>query len=366
MNEVLPAGTVRHAFRFEGDAREYFGIWIVNLFLTMITLGLYSPWAKVRKKRYFYGNTWVAGANFDYHGDPVSILKGRLLAFAAFAAYTVVSEFYPRAAYGVLLAAIAASPWLIQRTLRFNAVNSSYRNLRFHFHGGLRDAAVAVWPLALWPILGLLLGADGDVPRTAWHWFALIVPGLAFAASYPRVVGALKRYSVGNAAFGDARFGIDLPYSEMYVIYIAAGIAAFLGLFAIGAVVGLVAIGSPKIGVGLFWLAYLGGIAAFLAYTRSRVANVVFGGTRMAGGVRFVSTLAAGKLAKIYFVNLLAVACTFGLAVPWAVVRTAHYRAEQLALESDGDLDDVLAAIARPVSAAGDQLGEMFDVDLSL
>ncbi|MGZ5661700.1 MAG: DUF898 family protein, partial [Usitatibacter sp.] len=58
-------------FSFTGDAREYFRIWIVNLFLSVITLGIYSPWAKVRKKRYFYGNTWVAGANFDYHGNPL-------------------------------------------------------------------------------------------------------------------------------------------------------------------------------------------------------------------------------------------------------------------------------------------------------
>jgi Zn-dependent protease with chaperone function len=32
----------------------------VNLFLTIVTLGIYPAWAKVRKKRYLYGNTWVA------------------------------------------------------------------------------------------------------------------------------------------------------------------------------------------------------------------------------------------------------------------------------------------------------------------
>ena len=40
-----------------GAAGVYFRIWIVNLFFTLITFGIYSAWAKVRKKKYFYGST---------------------------------------------------------------------------------------------------------------------------------------------------------------------------------------------------------------------------------------------------------------------------------------------------------------------
>ena len=36
---------------FHGSARDYFRIWIVNLCLTLLTLGIFSAWAKVRKKR---------------------------------------------------------------------------------------------------------------------------------------------------------------------------------------------------------------------------------------------------------------------------------------------------------------------------
>ena len=56
-----------YPFVFRGTGGEYFGIWIVNLALTVITLGIYSAWAKVRTRRYFYGNTYVAGHAFDYH-----------------------------------------------------------------------------------------------------------------------------------------------------------------------------------------------------------------------------------------------------------------------------------------------------------
>ncbi len=38
----------RMAIRFTASGSEYFRIWIVNLLLTVLTLSLYYPWAKVR------------------------------------------------------------------------------------------------------------------------------------------------------------------------------------------------------------------------------------------------------------------------------------------------------------------------------
>ena len=69
---------------FTGKAGEYFGIWIVNLLLSIVTLGIYSAWAKVRRKKYFYNNTLIDGVGFDYHANPIAILKGRVIAFVLF------------------------------------------------------------------------------------------------------------------------------------------------------------------------------------------------------------------------------------------------------------------------------------------
>ena len=51
----IPAGQLKSGsrFQFSGDAGEYFGIWISKLCLTIISLGFYAPWAKVRRLRYF-------------------------------------------------------------------------------------------------------------------------------------------------------------------------------------------------------------------------------------------------------------------------------------------------------------------------
>jgi uncharacterized membrane protein YjgN (DUF898 family) len=45
---------------FTGRGGEYFGVWIVNLLLTIVTLGIYSPWAKVRRLQYFYRRSLCA------------------------------------------------------------------------------------------------------------------------------------------------------------------------------------------------------------------------------------------------------------------------------------------------------------------
>src|SRR5690348_9519846 len=58
---TAPEPVRRLSIRFSGGGGEYFRIWIVNLLLTIVTLSLYYPWAKVRKLRYFYGNTVVDG-----------------------------------------------------------------------------------------------------------------------------------------------------------------------------------------------------------------------------------------------------------------------------------------------------------------
>ena len=102
---------------FTGSAGEYFRIWIVNLFFTLISLGIYSAWAKVRKKRYFYGSTRLDGDSFDYFASPKTILKGRIVAFVVFVSYALAAELYPSSALAFWAAFLLVLPWLVMRAL---------------------------------------------------------------------------------------------------------------------------------------------------------------------------------------------------------------------------------------------------------
>ena len=101
------------------------------------------------------------------------------------------------------------------------------------------------------------------------------------------------------------------------------------------------------------------------AYSHARTTNVTFNALS-AGPLRFESTLGARKLAGIYLVNILAVIFTLGLATPWAVVRTMRYRAEKLTLVTTGTLAEFVGTETTDVSATGQEVGEMFDLDFGL
>jgi hypothetical protein len=130
-----PVARVNVPFEFRATGSEYFRIWIVNLLLTIVTLGIYSAWAKVRRLRYFYGSTLLDGHSFEYHATPLAILKGRLLVFAAYVVFLVVTQMYPLSALLFLVFFIFAVPWIIMRARLFQMRMTSYRNLRFNFHG---------------------------------------------------------------------------------------------------------------------------------------------------------------------------------------------------------------------------------------
>ena len=64
VNAVSESTVKTEQIQFTGKAGEYFAIWIVNVALTILTLGIYSAWAKVRTNQYFYGNTFLADSAF--------------------------------------------------------------------------------------------------------------------------------------------------------------------------------------------------------------------------------------------------------------------------------------------------------------
>jgi uncharacterized membrane protein YjgN (DUF898 family) len=356
-----------HPFRFTGDAREYFRIWIVNMFLTLVTLGIYSAWAKVRKMRYFYGHTWLVDSNFEYHGKPIAILKGRLIAAALFSVYWAASHLIPRLGTAILLVLMLLAPWFIARSLMFNARNSSYRNIRFGFHAEYLDVLKAIWPVLLVPISILLLPEiDYEQPKLEMSdlWIAFI-PSIVLAAVYPYIVGSLKRLHIGRSRFGNTPFKIDVEIARFYLIWLQALGIVLVAVIAIPALM-IPALFIPVLGIVALGVLYVFVTSAIVAYTKAHTANLVFNASKLGERITFASTLGAWKLAGIYFVNTIAILFSLGLLIPWATIRLARYRAERLRLVTVGSLEGHFAEMTRDVAATGEELGEMFDVDLSL
>ena len=327
--------TSRHSpFRFSGDGGEYFGIWIVNILLSILTLGVYSAWAKVRNKRYFYGNTELDGARFEYTASPKRILFGRAIAALFFILYSVLQMVSPVTALlsGVVL--IAFIPWAIRQSLRFNARYSQYRNVPFRFQGTLGGAFVA---FIVWPLLGVL----------------------TFGALMPMALQRQQGYIVGNHCFGTRSFHFNAPirgYYKMALLLIAAiAVATIIGGIMMATVFLMVL--SPLVFIGIYLLVF----AIFNVY----MANLKFNHTTIARH-GFSANWHSGSYFRLVTVNTLATVFTLGLFTPWARVRSAHYAAAHTDAVITGDLDDFTAAEAERTSTIAEGVGDLFDLDIGI
>jgi uncharacterized membrane protein YjgN (DUF898 family) len=339
-------------FAFMGSGGEYFRIWIVNLLLSLLTLGIYSAWAKVRRLRYFYGNTHLAGSAFEYHGKPLQILKGRLIVFAVLATFITLTTIWPFTNLLFVLALLFGTPWIIVRARMFQMRMSSYRNIRCNFDDDYGEAARIFIGLAL--LITLTVG--------------LIYPYWSY-----------RRYQflITNTRFGTTPLGLKARAGEFYGIYFIALLFWIPVLWGLLLLVGSIAdVGEDGVPVPLdprefgrvIPLALLTIVVPYLlaaTYLRKSLANVSLGKT-LVGPHRLLSDMRMWPLLRIYFVNTLLIVLTLGLFLPFAQVRLARYRFETLSLEVHGGLDALVADQQSQVAAAGQELGDFLDIDLGL
>ena len=338
--------------QFAGRANEYFGIWIANVALSIVTLGVYSAWAKVRSRRYFLGNTVVLGDRMDYHATGTAILKGRILAAVAIAAYFALYHADPWAPVAVAVGLLPAYPWIINRSMKFNARMTSWRNVRFDWHGGYWGVAKIYffWPLVSALTLGILA---------------------------PVAARRVREYLANHYAFGRERFAAATPLRPYYCAFAKAGalgIGTAVVAFAAGLVAALQAAALRKAGLGPFPVEgavvgfLLGGLVWFVPATYFRIAarNILVNALTLGEAARFRSAIVPLRYVWILITNFLAVVFTATLLYPWARVRRYRYQAECTAVALLAPDAAFLDVRARAGGAAGEELGAIADVEIGL
>ena len=328
---------------FTGTAKEYFGIWITNILLSIITIGIYSAWAKVRTKKYFAHHTLIAETGFDYHAKPLNILKGRVIAVVLYFIYGLVSQASPVLAFIFLVFIFLATPWIILQSMRFNLRNTSHRGLRFNFVGKLSQAVKIYIFYTLLIIFTL----------------GLILPFLNYRS---------RSFAINNTCFGLSRFQAQLTARSFYLTYLklmgwmillAAGFAALLGLaYAVGVGLDLALLTSF---LPLLLLIFL--IVGPGAYLKASLGKLVYNSTQLEN-FAFICNWRARDLIWIYGSNFILIVLSFGLLIPWAKIRATNYLVSHMAIRGDTNFDHFVAGKIEQLAATGQEIGEFFDVDL--
>lgn len=335
---------------FAGNANDYFGIWFANMFLNIATLGIWSAWAKVRRVRYFYGNTKLDGHGFDYLATGGMLLKGRLVAFAFLVGLSLLESINPAMQGLTSFILLPLYPWVIQRSLRFNARMTVWRNVRFAWRGTYGQSVMAflVWPLIGFVSLGLLA---------------------------PVAIRAARLYIAENYDFGKANFAAVAGYSSFYwamflsillgaaVIVIGVGVLSLPFLESIGlADENVVAVVAGYGGAPIVLIVFVITGAFFNAMAR----NIVVNGLTLDDRHQFHSDVSAPKFAWIAFSNLFATILTLGLLRPWAACRSWRYQAECLTVLPAGDLSGFIDDQRQAGGTIGEEYSDLADMDVSI
>jgi len=302
---------------FTGNGSDLFKIQIVNLLLTIVTLGLYYPWAKARTLQYIYGSSEFEGSPFQFHGTGREMFIGFIKAlgfiiviygiFFAFA-YMEMPLLAFLAFYFGLTAII---PLAIHGSYRYRMSRTSWRGIRFGYRG-IRNELVKLVYRDMFLTL-ITLGIYGA-------WFTV----------------NLRNYVLSNVRFGSAKFNWQGEGGSFFWLNFKGYILTLLTL-----------------GIYSFWWQK----QLFEYYVNNLWIE------KDDKRITFQSKATAGGFFVLTLVNLLLILFTFGLGAPWAIVRTIRFVFENIEMQGDIDLEQIVQTEQAFKDATGEDLADFFDFD---
>ena len=342
------------AVTFEGTASEYFGIWIVNVILSIITIGIYSAWAKVKRETYFKSNTYIDRYDFGYHATGFQIFKGRLIAFLVLIMINIFIRFLPLIGPVISIAFIFLIPLIINNSMRFTARMTSFRNVRFNWSG------------------------------TYWQsfWFFMIAPIISIVSLgilMPLISKSYYAYFARSHSYGTSQFSCE-PSAKDY--YIAFGVGVILPVFIILTAIFATAVAlnlEPSkisnlniydaIGNGFAQFVTLAIILAFALATsvyKTLCRNLMMKSLQLSDVATFDSSIHPIRYLWIRITNIIAAVLTLGLLLPWANVRAHKYLSECSKFTITGDIDKFIDEATNTKSSFGEEFAELEGYEVTI
>ena len=397
-----------HPLEFSGRGGEYFRVWIVNVLLSIVTLGLYTPWARRRTVQYFYGHTLVADSPLEFTAPQRKMVTGFVLLVLLTLAYNIAVDTGQDTAVALLLLGGAVlAPYLWASAMRFRLGNTRWRGLRLRFAASWREVYSASWPVfaiaLVW--IGVVFGLrwvapelaqaldgatpDGDerssalpaLPPALW---ALLLLGVVLSLlCFIRLEYNYQSLLVLRTHLG-AEAGRWKPvYMDFVKIWLATvgvfllcglGMVALVTLAAGGSVALLAGLGKNA-GVWVFFLFLFGFFALFMllllasaparAYREARMFLLQWNNIGVSQVARFRCTLSVRGFVWLRVRNLLLTLLTLGFYRPFARVSEYAMKLEWVTLHVKGGVDQLAGQMLRHQEGGlGDALADAAGLDL--
>lgn len=335
--------TRTHTTVFHGSGGSLFGIHLVNALLTLVTLGVYYFWTKVRVRSYLFSQTEFAGDRFSYHGNARELMSGAMKATLVFGVpYYALSNMGPFLGGGVAVnVSLQVAAWLLVLFFipvatvgarRYRLTRTSWRGIRFSFQG------------------------------KAWEFMKLWFSGYALTALtlglyYPYFSTKKQAFLIRHSYFGNEPFkfsgdGARLfrPFFPIYFIASASFLlvwqAAYgvVGLFVAERLKGSGGLGGLIVVMITVIVSLIVGLLLFrlLLLPYSVTEQRYFWEQTSIGSASFSFPITTWPYFRLKLINLLLGICTLGLAWPWITIRNLRFITDHLTLTGVQDFDTVV------------------------
>lgn len=391
------AGIEAFDLEFSGSGLEFFRVWIVNLLLTIVTLGFYTPFARRRTAQYFYSHTFVAGSPLEFTAQQRKMVVGFLLLVVIYVAFKVASETGQDLAVTLfLMAGAALAPYFWGSAMRFRLGATRWRGVRLRFAARWAEVYKASWPvfaIALtWIVVVTAFGAiAGDLPEPGPAAAAQLakIPPLAWSLPVIGLIATVlciirlefnyKSLLVARAFVGTQAGRWKPVYRDFLRIWLAtlgvfvASVLVFLVLVA--ALAASFAWATPKPTGTTVVFVIIGAVLGFLfgllmasaparAYREARMFQLVWNNVGVSSIARFRCNLRTRSYVLLRIKNIFLSLLTLGFYRPFAMVSEYRMKTESVTLHVKGGLDQLAGELVREQGGLGDALADVAGLDL--
>lgn len=356
--ENLPAAGGRVTVKanrlgYSGQVGAVYRVWFLNIFLSMITLGIYSFWGKTRMRRYLTGCFRLGGDTFEYTGTGKELFTGFAKASPVLILLYVAAMFLPPLLVPVIyLPIIYLIPVAIFMSMRYRLNRITWRGIRARLTGSpFRFGGFALWRMFLNVIsFGILIPAS-DIATYGY---------MANRAG----IGNLRASFDGKSSALVATHVITMIIS-IAIFAVASGVSFALAMAAAGAGAGGEAIAAAASGTAVIAFLVAGVLVMLVrSFYQAALMREKMRGLTL-GSIRFKCTATGMDVLKLRLGNLLLLVFTLGLAMPVVIQRRMKFTAAHLIIGGDLDSADLMQA-AREKGAVGEGLDDLFGIDTDI
>ena len=368
-NEEPPGTALR--LEFTASWPDYFRLWVVCQLLTLLSLGLYGPWARARKAKFLAKHWLLDGEPFAVNFSPIALLKGRILVFILIFSAVVLGWWNPWLRPVLIFVSFLAAPFILANSLAFRWRTLSHRAIAFNSENNSQPL------VRVMIILGVFLSL-ATLPNSLWQKYLphngfmplavlfLTLPALYF---WPRATSTLTHYRFSQASWGAQRFDLQTSAKQIFAQMWRRAFSGWLILMGtLGVVIAVLSLLSENrdVQAALSSVNYLLVTVFAVTFARSRRLNFVLHRLHI-GGLSFSSKMHPAQMSALTTGYALLAVCTLGLSVPWSTVHFCRWRAARVTPYLDGQWSQFLPAMMdQPASGVLDELGNSFDIEIGI